>query len=161
MTIDELPSLGNVIVNRLKTVLLPDENCIGEPFWGIMEAVDEQITTPTWFALCFDSNNEMLSTPLFFSKYHAELFFKQRRMSKKKWAIRGLPRYVLRAFIIQLEGFEIRQKLFDEIGKGAVLMYLPPDAKQSDYFWSIPITRKQLMSQYYGENIPSINESDF
>ena len=142
LTIDELPSLGNVIANRLKTVLLPDENCIGEPFWGIMETVDGQITTPTWFALRFDSNDEMLSTPLFFSKYHAELFFKQRRMSKKKWAIRGLPRYVLRAFIIQLEGFEIRQKLFDEIGKGAVLMFLPPDAKQSNYFSPIPITRE-------------------
>ena len=81
-------------------------------------------------------------------------------MNKNRWAIIGLPRYVLRAFIIQLEGFEIRQKLFDEVSKGTVLMFLSPDAKQSDYFSPILITKEQLMYQYYGEKISSIKKSN-
>lgn len=157
LTIDELPFLGDAIARRLAAVALPDENCIGEPFWTIMMTRDGK-NTGVWFALRFDSNDEKVSIPLFFSKYHAERFFKQRRMNKNKWAIKGLPRHVLRGLIIQIEGSEIRHELFNEMdSSGAVLMFLPPDAKQSDYLQPVPITREQLMSQYYGENVPSIN----
>ena len=160
LTIDELPSLGNAIAKRLEAVALPDENCIGEPFWTIMMTKDGQ-NTGVWFALRFDSNDEKVSIPLFFSKYHAERFFEQRRMNKNKWVIIGLPRHVLRSLIIQIEGGEIRHELFDNLDSSdAVLMFLPPDAKQSDYFLPIPINREQLMFQYYGEKIPSINKSN-
>lgn len=78
-----------------------------------------------------------------------------------KWAVRGLPRYVLRAFIVQLEFFNIRRELFEMTGSGALLMFLPPNANQTDHFAMIPITREQLMNEYYGAQIPSIRETDF
>lgn len=37
LTPDDLPSLPSLVAERLATVALPDENCIGEPFWTIME----------------------------------------------------------------------------------------------------------------------------
>ena len=69
-----------------------------------------------------------------------------------------MPRHVLRGLIIQIEGGEIRQQLFEEMNSaGATLMFFPPDGKESDNFSPVPITREQLMYQYYGENVPSIN----
>lgn len=38
---------------------------------------------------------------------------------------------------------------------GVVLMFLPPGVKQTVSFIPIPITREELISEYYGENIPS------
>lgn len=37
LTLDDLPTLNVVIAERLAIVALPDENCVGEPFWTIME----------------------------------------------------------------------------------------------------------------------------
>ena len=102
--------------------------------------------------------------PLFFSKYHAELFLQQAQQLNdvdiSKLAVRGLPKYALRAFIIQLEAFEIRHELFEMSKSDALLMFLPPNAKQTDHFAMIPITREQLMNEYYGAQIPSIREAN-
>lgn len=46
-------------------------------------------------------------------------------------------------------------------GSEALLMFLPPDAKQADHFAMIPITREQLVAEYYGEQVPSIKGADY
>lgn len=155
LTFDELPSLGTLIGERLRTVALPDENCIGEPFWTIM-MIREGENTGVWFALRLDTTDKKVFIPLFFSKYHAEIFFRQMDLDATTWGIRGLPRYVLRGLIVQLDASEIRHELFNMDSSGAVLMFLPPNTKQTDYFVPIPITREQLITEYYGENVPSI-----
>ncbi len=55
--------------------------------------------TGSWFAFHIKPNEKKRYIPLFFSKYHAELFFKQRDIDQENWGIRGLPRYVLRGLI--------------------------------------------------------------
>lgn len=158
LTIDELPSLGSLIADRLRIVALPDENCIGEPFWTIMEMKNGK-NTGVWFALSLDSNRNKVYIPLFFSKYHAELFFKQKGLDKNTYGVRGLPRYVLRGLIQQIEFCKIRHELFEDLSSSdAVLMFPPPDIERTDYLFPVKITREQLMWQYYGKNIPSINQ---
>lgn len=65
LTSDELPSLGTLIGERLKTVALPDETCLGEPFWTIMMTRSGE-NTGVWFALGFDRTEK--------KKLHSTLF---------------------------------------------------------------------------------------
>lgn len=129
LTINELPSLGSLIADRLEAVALPDEKSIGEPFWTIMMTRNGK-NTGVWFALRLNQTEKKVYIPLFFSKYHAKLFFQKNNIDKNSWGIRGLPRYVLRGLIIQIEGGEIRHELFNDMdSSGAVLMffYLMPN----------------------------------
>lgn len=41
MRLSDLPSFTSLIAQRLKSVALPDETYVGEPFWTIMELRDE------------------------------------------------------------------------------------------------------------------------
>lgn len=161
-TPDDLPTLNVLVAERLTTVALPDETAIGEPFWTIMEIRNGK-NTGSYLPIRSHSLERNPFIPLFFSKYHAELFLKQAEqlnsLDTSMWAVRGLPRYSLRAFIIQLEFFEIRYELFEMNSSRALLMYLPPGAKQTDHFTMFPITREQLMNEYYGVQVPSIKES--
>lgn len=159
LTSDELPSLGTLIGERLRTVALPDETCIGEPFWTIMMTKAGE-NTGVWFALGLNRTEKKSYIPLFFSKYHAELFFEQMNIDSNNWAVRGLPRYVLRGLIVQLEAFELRHELFDMTSSGAVLMFLPPDATSKETFIPVPITREQLRHEYYGASVSSIRQQD-
>lgn len=159
LTSDELPSLGTLIGERIQTVALPDETCIGEPFWTIMMTRSGE-NTGVWLALDFDRTEKKSYIPLFFSKYHAELFFENTSMDSNNWRVTGLPRYVLRGLIVQLEASELRHELFNMTDSGAVLMFLPPDAKPTDPFIPIPITREQLTTGYYGESISSIRKQN-
>ncbi|MGG6268347.1 restriction endonuclease [Leptolyngbya sp. AN03gr2] len=159
---DELPSLSSLIAERLATVLLPDESCIGEPFWTVMEMRDGQ-NTGSYLPIHPHDLGRKPFISLFFSKYHAQLFLHQAKQLNgtdiSNLAVRGLPRHILRAFIIQLEVFEIRHELFEMPSSGALLMFLPPDSRQTDRFAMIPINREQLMNEYFGEQIPSIRET--
>jgi Restriction endonuclease len=163
LTPDELPSLNFLIAERLKTVALPDENCIGEPFWTIMD-MREGENTGSWTLFRPPGSDQNPFLPLFFSKYHAELSLQQAKKFNgrdiSKCAVRGLPRYVLRAFILQMEFFEIRHELFKMTNADLMLMFLLPNAGEDEHFIQIPITREQLMNEYYGEQIPSIRNQD-
>ena len=163
LTLDDLPTLNIVIAERLTTVALPDETAIGEPFWTLMEIRDDK-NTGSYLSINPHHLERKPFIPLFFSKYHAELFLKQaeqlNNLDTSHWAVRGLPRYCLRTFVAQLEFFEIRRELFQMQGSGALLMFLPPAAKQSDHFAMIPITREQLIAEYYGGEVPSIKAAD-
>lgn len=161
LTLDNLPTLNTLIAERLTTVALPDETTIGEPFWTIMEVRNGK-NTGSYFLIQPHSLARKPFIPLFFSKYHAELFLKQAEqltnLDTSMWAVRGLPHYSLRQFVIRLESFEIRRELFGMESSAALLMFLPPDAKQADHFAMIPITREQLATEYYGEQVPSIKD---
>jgi hypothetical protein len=152
LTPDELPSLSSLITERLTTILFPDESCIGEPFWTIMEMRDGQ-NTDSYLSIHPHSLGRKPFVPLFFSKYHAKLFLQQAEQLNgtdiSKLAVRGLPQYVFGAFINWLEAFEIRHELFEMPYSNALLMFLPPDARQTDRFSMIPITREQLIIEYY------------
>lgn len=88
--------------------------------------------------------------PLAISKAHAERIFHEAGLSPDKWAVRGLPRYAFRAFLIQLELYE---KLMNA---GAAICFLPPGSQPDDKFIAFRATREDPIRDYYGEGIPSI-----
>ena len=150
---EDLPALNVLMANRLAAVALPDETYIGEPFWTIMGLHDGEVSG-TYYAPQTSESREQ-HVPLTFSKYHAELLLHRDRLDPEKWAVRGLPRYAFRAFLIQLE-------LFEKKGDGgAIICFLPPGAEPDAPMVGLKISRDLLISEYYGGEIPSIEEVDF
>ncbi|WP_175971147.1 restriction endonuclease [Burkholderia sp. BCC0322] len=148
---EDLPSFNVLLAARLKTVALPDETYHGEPFWTIMEIEDGK-ATGSHFATQFSGSGK-LAIPLTYSRQHALRIFKEANLDPTRWAVRGLPRFALRAFLITLELYE------KKMGGGAVICYLPPGAKPNAQFIGVPASRDDLIREYYGEPIPSIEDA--
>jgi len=148
LVFSDLPSWGQLMGSRLKSVALPDETYVGEPFWTIMEIHDGK-ATGSHFAVT-DEMNQMV-IPLMYSKSHAERFFRQAELDGNRWAVRGLPRYAFRAFLITLELYELK-------GHGAGICMLPPGARPDADFVFVPVTRDILIDEYFGAPVPSIAE---
>ncbi|NIE81145.1 restriction endonuclease [Asaia sp. As-1742] len=147
---DDLPSFLSIFSKRIETVLLPDETYVGEPFWTIMEAQNGRVTG-SYFVIPHDGTGKN-HVPLFFSKAHAEKAFLECGLSYEKWAVRGLPRFALRAFIMSCELMNLN---VNNIG-GAAILFLPPGAIEGAGFAMMAISREQLISEYYGAPVPSI-----
>ncbi|MFG6179585.1 restriction endonuclease [Halomonas sp. THAF12] len=147
LTIDDLPKLNELLAERLKTVALPDETTVGEPFWTIMEKREGRVTG-SFFAHPHPSTKrpEML---LFYSKEHAKRAFKEASLNPKEWCVRGMPQYVFRSFLIQLELAEMR-------GFGASVLFAPPGALKHKPFIAVSASREDLIAEYYDGDVPSI-----
>ncbi len=143
---NDLPTLNILLASRLESVALPDETCRGEPFWTIMELQNGKVTG-SYF--CHSAGDGTKRVPLTYSRSYAQQVFTQAGLNPNKWGIRGLPRHVLRGFIILLELLE-RQK------GGAMLCIKHPGEKPEAPFIGIPITRDELALEYYGETISHI-----
>jgi len=148
---EDLPSMGSLLAKRLEKVALPNETYIGEPFWTIMELADGR-TTGSYYASTHPGTQRM-HIPLLFSKPHAERVMKQAALDPHRWAVRGLPKFSLRAFVLMLELFEMR-------GHGAMILFLPPGAKGDANFVGIPISRQQLVEEYYDAQVPRLKGED-
>jgi len=147
---EDLPTFYVLLAERLRTVALPDETYHGEPFWIIME-IREGKVTGSHFATTF-SDSERQVIPLTYSRQHALRIFKEAGLDPNRWAVRGLPRFALRAFLITLELYERKMT-------GAVICFLPPGAVPDAQFVGVPASRDDLIREYYGEPIPSIEDA--
>lgn len=151
LRLQDLPAIPQLLAERIKTVALPDESYYGEPFWTIME-IREGKVTGSYFASHHPGANAPL-IPMVFSKSHAEDVMREAGLSRDKWGVRGLPRYALRAFILMLQLIEMQ-------GKGAMIGFRPPHAgKGTPLIW-IPVTRQQLIEEYYYEDIPLVKANE-
>lgn len=148
---EDLPSFRVLLAERLKTVALPDEDYIGEPFWIIMEIRNGKTTGTHYATRDFAAGKALI--PLTFSRYHAERLFREAGLNPRQWAVRGLPRFALRAFLLTLELYEKR------MNGGAVICFLPPGAKEDAPFIGIQASQADLIREYYGEAIPSIEQA--
>lgn len=122
MTIDELPSLIEIVSMQISKVFLPDQDVIGAPFWVIMESNNNQGVNGNYMTFPNESeyNYEFL-IPLFFSKVVAEnindLAFKGEGVVRgvnqmQLWALYALSKEHNYGFIeILLEPEESRQAL--------------------------------------------------
>lgn len=151
LLVRELPAFNILLAERIKTVALPDETYVGEPFWIIMELRDGSITGTHWGQKDPITGKGII--PLTFSRAHAERLFNEAGLDPTEWAIRGLPRYAFRAFLIHLEFYE------KMMNAEAVILFLPPGAPPDAQFVAIKASRADLIRDYYGEKIPSINDA--
>ncbi len=148
---DDLPSFTALIGQRLKTVALPDADYVGEPFWIIMEMRDGKVTGSHYGTSVPGFKEHLI--PLTFSRHHAERVFRDAQLDPDRWAIRGLPRFALRAFLITLEVYEKR------MNTGAIICFLPPGAQPDAPFVGLRAYREDLVRDYYGEPIPSVEDA--
>ena len=148
---EDLPSINQLLAERLTTVALPHENYVGEPFWIIMELRDGKLTGSHYGAIFPDFDECLI--PLTFSRPHAERIFQENNLNPQRWTIRGLPRFALRAFLITLELYE------KKMNGGAIICFLPPGAKDDAAFIGIRASREDLIRDYYGSPIRSIEET--
>ncbi|MBN3122117.1 restriction endonuclease [Pectobacterium brasiliense] len=95
LTIDDLPSLNIIVANRLKSVALPDESYVGEPFWALMGFSDGKLQGDYW---SIKENLRNTIIPLFISKNDAINFLKKTQ-DKDKFVVRGLPQHSLNFFL--------------------------------------------------------------
>lgn len=151
LLLDDLPTFNVLIAERLTNVGLPDESYVGEPFWIIMEVRDGKITGSHYGTNDPSSGKKII--PLMFSRPHAERVFREARLDAKRWAIRGLPRFAFRAFLITLEFYEKMRNI------GAVILFLPPGAEPDAPFVGLHASREDLIQDYYGEPIASIEDA--
>lgn len=83
LSLQDLPSLGNILGMRLESVLMPTEATIGEPFWSIYDLEN--------FAPLRRELQEDACGVLFYSKEQACNFLASQRPSKN-WVVRGLSK---------------------------------------------------------------------
>lgn len=147
LKVSELPSIMQLIGERIETVTSPGDDAIGEPFWTIMELRNGK-NTGSYFANPHPTDGAP-TILLFYSRQHAEAAYAEAKLDTSQWAVRGLPRYALRAFLLQLEFMEMK-------GGRAAIAFKPPGALSSAPFISLPAPYADLVSEYYGKPIPSI-----
>jgi hypothetical protein len=145
----DLPSIGGLLAKRLTAAALADETGTGEPFWTIME-LRGGAATGSYYASEHPETRQR-NIPLLYCRSHAERIMREGRLDPRQWGVRGLPRASLRAFIVMLEVFETR-------GGGAMILFLPPAAREGADFIAMPVSRQQLIDQYYGGPVHPVKQ---
>jgi len=143
----DLPSMTKLLAEKLKTVAIPDETYVGEPFWTIMSLRNGKDTGSFFATLHPDAQKQLI--PLVFSKPLALQVMAEANLNQDEWVVRGLPRYALYGLIVQLE-------LFEQKGHGAMIGLKPADAPRWAPLLWIPVTRQYLINEYYGESVPKV-----
>lgn len=85
----ELPQINELIAQTIKVGMLPDKNIKGDPFWVIMEQLDDKNTTGTYFG--FEENQIIL----FLSRKSAERIIT--RYGLENYGVFGVARQQLKA----------------------------------------------------------------
>lgn len=96
LTEQDLPTLGQLVGKRITAAFIPEDNCVGEPFWYIAE-LDQRDQSPNGNFYAFPEG-QPVKLPLFFSKRHAEEYLKY-LARKDELKVFGMPQYKLRGFL--------------------------------------------------------------
>ena len=94
LTLDDLPSLTQIVAEKIRRLFLPDAGTIRQPFWTLMERYENNVNG-NYYDLHFDGHVQI---PLFFCKNIAESFLK-RLPDEKKWCVRGIAQPQLKALV--------------------------------------------------------------
>lgn len=145
LTTEDLPPLPRLMAMRLQAVALPDEAYKGEPFWAIMEHQDGRLTG-SYFG---HEKGGRKFLPLFFSRYHAQMYLDENPIARTRWCVRGLPRYAFRTFLILLE-------LLEKQGVKPIILFRPPGDISKPGYAGFVTERDLLVKEYYYEELPRV-----
>lgn len=149
LDVGDLPMLGGLIAQKIESLLLPEEDGVGEPFWTIMELLEGKLSG-NHFILAGKSKNSKGQIPLFYSRRLAEKFAERYKLNRAQWSVRGLPQHAFRGFLTKLE-------LFEKDGRAeGLLIMLPPGATPDARLIELPVTAALLRMDYY---LPAMSRS--
>ena len=92
LTLDDLPSLTQIVAEKIRRLFLPDAGTIGQPFWTLMERYENNVNG-NYYDLHFDGHVQI---PLFFCNNIAQPQLKDfvnlsQTLSHYKFALCMLP----------------------------------------------------------------------
>ena len=123
LKIEDLPTLNILLAKRIKSVALPDESYVGEPFWTLMEEKEGALTGNYWS----QKNRRFFGKkilPLFISKFDARAVLSQ-VPDKDEYVVRGIPQHTLQ-FLIEMV----------KMSKGKVLFSLQVNGEDENGLWA-------------------------
>jgi hypothetical protein len=92
----DLPTLPQLLGKRIVAAFMPEENCIGEPFWYIAAlASDSGAPDGNFYAF---PDSFPVKIPLFISRKYAEAYLQVLR-ERDNYKVFGMPQYKLRGFL--------------------------------------------------------------
>jgi hypothetical protein len=98
LTIEQLPNILDLLSMQITKYFLPNKEDIGEPFWTIMELNEVGEINGNYYSMQPNEQGHQNGIALFFSKIDAEIHL-SKMPDKKKWAVRGLRQYNLKAIL--------------------------------------------------------------
>lgn len=139
MDYSELPSIGNLLSRRLASVVIPDEDTIGQPFWTIFNTEEYSPYGQ------IHHKEKITSAFLFLSRTHAQRFLKEQNLDER-WQVRGMAQRHLTCYILTCDAFNV--KYF--IARPGYAAGVPENSFLFD-----EIRRKDLISDFYeGIDLP-------
>jgi hypothetical protein len=134
LSLDDLPSIGEILADRLEDSTIPGEDAVGEPFWTIYELIDGEIDG-TMYAP--QERDGYRYAHLFLSKKSAEAFLAYSGLTAD-WIVRGLRQRHLLAFIPTVD-----------VCAGRFLLISPSENKfGKPTFTGIEIPREDLIDEF-------------
>lgn len=133
LKLDDLPTLNVLLANRITAIALPSADCIGEPFWVLMEVAKGELTG-TYYAMPGKPNGKSKVIPLFFSKKDARELL-QSLGNKDQFVVRGVPQHMLRFMI--------------GIGKQHIMFCLMYCPAENGVWTGVLISPEALEDRYY------------
>ena len=102
LTSQDLPTIPDLLSKQIHKFFLPDKTDIGEPFWTIMEVLNDGNVTGNYYTPHKDDKGRTIIM-LFFSKKHANEFISFTNISNSEYQVRGLRQYHLKGMFPFLE----------------------------------------------------------
>jgi hypothetical protein len=139
LTLEELPSIGELLALRIDDAVMPCAESKGQPFWTFYRTDTKELYS-------FTQNDEVFGM-LFLSRAHAEQYQRTCRLTPN-WVLRGLEMRHLGAYILTCDAV-----------RGRVLIVRPRnvDASYLNGFELAEIERGTLISDFYtGKSLSAI-----
>jgi hypothetical protein len=138
LSLEELPSIGQLLALRLDDVVMPGPEAKGEPFWTLY---DPETKEPYSFA-----QGDELFGALFMSRAHAEEYSKVCHLTPR-WVVRGLGMRHLRTYILTADAMRGRYLIVQPHTENAIPI---------NGFTFAEIRRERLISEFYsGSSLPA------
>ena len=136
---EEIPTIFDILAKHITTSFIPEDHCVGEPFWYIAE-LEEPNGSPAGTYYAFPKGSP-LELPLFLSRKHAEAYLNN-LPDKQYFKVYGMAQYKLRGLL----AFAIAQKKTF----GIIFDYPLPDGQIK----TLPIDAKKLKEDYLLLDLP-------
>ncbi|MDF3839613.1 restriction endonuclease [Cupriavidus basilensis] len=131
LSVEELPSIGQLLALRLDNVVMPGPEVKGEPFWTLYDLETKE-------PYSFTQGDEIFGA-LFISRAHAEEYARVSHL-KPRWTVRGLGMRHLRAYILTADAVRARYLIVQPHIANAIPI---------NGFAFAEINRKRLISDFY------------
>lgn len=138
LTLDDLPTISQLLGMRIELATMPDEKCVGSPFWTLFN-----VETNAPYG---SKHGAVLLSVLFFSKTQAQRFMCDNELSGE-WVVRGLSQIHLRSFILCVDAMD-----------GLFTIATQSMARGREVWGGVTISRETLIADYYVDSVPISSE---